>query len=318
MLQQTRVDTVVPYYERFLSRFPTAHDLAAAEPDEVMSLWSGLGYYRRARLLHQGVKEVVAEYGGLVPESAADRRSLPGVGRYTAGAIGSIAFGHEEPVVDGNVSRVLSRLFCIEGALGSAPTERALWAKAGELVQGKRPGALNQAVMELGATVCTARDPDCTDCPVRKRCAARKTGTVDRFPVAKKRKRPREVRAVAVIATHGRPPRLWLHKSETPLFGGLWGVPLTEVQGKPSLTDARALLRSVALRARLRPDPVAAVTHTLTHRHYNVTIFRASGATGEDGPVTKCCTPDSLYKVGVSRLTHKILEHGLSAAHRSL
>src|SRR5262245_37199774 len=136
MLQQTRVETVIPYYTRFLTRFPTPLALAHATVDEVLAYWSGLGYYRRARLLHAGVQEVVATYGGKVPEDPEARRSLPGIGRYTAGAIGSIAFDRAEPIVDGNVARVLSRLFLIETPLGSTEAEHTLWARAGELVQG--------------------------------------------------------------------------------------------------------------------------------------------------------------------------------------
>ena len=147
MLQQTRVETVIPYYERFLERFPTALALAEADEDAVLSQWSGLGYYRRARLLHAGVREVVAEYGGRVPEDADARLALPGVGRYTAGAIGSIAFGREEPVVDGNVTRVLARLFRIGTPVGAAVTSKRLWDEDCCLVRGPRPGDLNQALM---------------------------------------------------------------------------------------------------------------------------------------------------------------------------
>ena len=166
MLQQTRVETVIPYYERFLARFPSARVLAEADEDAVLSHWSGLGYYRRARLLHSGVQEVVARYGGEVPEDADARRRLPGVGRYTAGAIGSIAFDKAEPVVDGNVTRVLARLFRIDTPVGSATTTKRLWREAAELVPEQRPGDFNQALMELGATLCTPKKPLCDACPV--------------------------------------------------------------------------------------------------------------------------------------------------------
>ena len=317
MLQQTRVETVIPYYERFLDRFPTAAELAQAPEDEVLSLWSGLGYYRRARMLHRGVKEIVAEYGGEVPESQEQRRDLPGVGRYTAGAIGSIAFEKEESVVDGNVSRVLARLFCIDTELGRAETEKALWAKADELVKGDRPGELNQAVMELGAMVCTAKSPKCLLCPVRDHCQAHMRDAVHRLPVSRRRKKPRAVKAVAVVATTGRTPadlRLWLTKGQGALFGGLWGIPLTTTDEEPSPALARALLRSAKVRARLVTPAVGSVQHTLTHRRYDVTVFRAISAKGREDAIRRCCDLPALQRIGVSRLTDKILETALKAS----
>ncbi|MBX7196800.1 MAG: A/G-specific adenine glycosylase, partial [Sandaracinaceae bacterium] len=163
MLQQTRVETVLRYYAPFLARFPTPDVLAAASEDDVLARWSGLGYYRRARLLHEGAKAVVARHGGRVPEDADARRALPGVGRYTAGAIGSIAFGRREPIVDGNVARVLSRLDAIEAPLGSGESEAALWAEASAWAEHDAPGVVNQALMELGATLCTPSAPRCGD-----------------------------------------------------------------------------------------------------------------------------------------------------------
>lgn len=230
MLQQTRVDTVIPYYERFLARFPTLHALAEADEDAVLSHWSGLGYYRRARLLHAGVREVVAQYGGAVPEDADARRSLPGVGRYTAGAIGSIAFGREEPVVDGNVTRVLARLMRIKTPVGASVTTERLWEEAARLVLGERPGDLNQALMELGATICTPKQPRCDACPVSDTCRAHVTREVDEIPVPRARKAPKEVKLAAVVATRGRGTerKVWLVKGERALFGGLWGVPMAE------------------------------------------------------------------------------------------
>nr|MDQ3035848.1 A/G-specific adenine glycosylase [Myxococcota bacterium] len=184
MLQQTRVPTALRYYDRFLARFPDAHALAAASEDDVLSMWSGLGYYRRARLLHRGVREVVARYDGRVPEDAEARRALPGIGRYTAGAIGSIAFDREEALVDGNVARVLARLRGIDTPLGRADTESRLWSEAESLVRGPRPGALNQSLMELGATICTPSSPRCEHCPVAASCVARATDRTGELPIA--------------------------------------------------------------------------------------------------------------------------------------
>ncbi|KPK17161.1 MAG: hypothetical protein AMJ62_02830 [Myxococcales bacterium SG8_38] len=307
MLQQTRVETVIPYYERFLKRFPTPATLAAADEDAVLSHWSGLGYYRRARLLHAGVREVVERYGGRVPESAEDRRALPGVGRYTAGAIGSIAFDKPEPVVDGNVTRVLARLFGIDTPVGTAATTQRLWDEAARLVPGERPGALNQALMELGATVCTAQSPRCGACPVAADCVAHRRGVVDALPVARARKAPGAIALVAVVATSGkgRHRSVWLVRSEARLFGGLWGVPMVQRNGCGG--DARAALREAGISARLAPEPAARVEHVLTHRRLRLEVFRATAARAEESDTRRCFTDAALEEVGVSTLTRRLL-----------
>lgn len=335
MCQQTRVDTVVPYFERFMTRFPTPKALAEADQDEVLSLWSGLGYYRRARLLHAGVREVVASYGGKVPEDAQARLSLPGVGRYTAGAIGSIAFGKEEPIVDGNVARVLSRHEGIEAVRGSAASERALWASAAEWVVGERPGDLNQALMELGATVCTPQAPRCTDCPIGDSCAVRDTDP-ERLPVIKKKKAPKPVWCVAVVATCK--GRVWLERGATTLFGGMWSVPMIEVPkpqldllasaatrgvadhaaDKPGLAGtamtelsgrdaAWAALARSKVNARVGAQPRGEVEHVLSHRRLHVQVWRATAAKGDASEDARLVPLDELDELGVSKLTRKIL-----------
>ena len=305
MLQQTRVDTVIPYYDRFLSSFPTTEALAEADEDAVLAHWSGLGYYRRARLLHRGVQEVVTEYGGAVPEDAEARRGLPGVGRYTAGAIGSIAFDKEEPVVDGNVSRVLSRLFRIDTPPGTTKTIKRLWERATQLVAGERPGDLNQAVMELGATVCTPKNPRCEACPLSADCQALARDEVDSLPVKRARKTPKQVELAAVVATRGRggDRRVWLVKGDRPLFGGLWGVPMAE-------GNARAALREAGLEARLQTEPIGQVEHALTHRRLRIDVYLASAARGTVSKNGQLFAPRSLDQIGVSTLTRKILERG--------
>jgi len=303
MLQQTRVDTVIPYYERFMSSFPTAETLAEADEDIVLSHWSGLGYYRRARLLHRGVREVVAEYGGAVPEDAEARRGLPGVGRYTAGAIGSIAFDKEEAIVDGNVSRVLSRLFRIDTPLGVTDMTKRLWDEATHLVLGDRPGDHNQALMELGATVCTPNNPRCHSCPISADCEALRHDEVERLPVKRARKAPKQVTLAAVVAIRGRGAdrKVWLIKGDQPLFGGLWGVPMAE-------GDARAALHQAGLQARLQTEPIGQVDHVLTHRRLRIDVFVASAARGTESKNGQLFTPASLQQVGVSTLTRKILQ----------
>lgn len=303
MLQQTRVDTVIPYYRRFLESFPTARALAEADEDRVLSLWSGLGYYRRARLLHAGVKEVVARYGGEIPEEEEARRSLPGVGRYTAGAIGSIAFEKEEPIVDGNVSRVFARLFRIDTPVGSAATTKRLWEEAERLVPGERPGSFNQALMELGATVCSAKRPSCDTCPVSADCEAFAQDEVDALPVPRPRKSPKQLKLAAVVATRGRGTErsVWLIKGKGALFGGLWGVPMAE-------GDARNALREAGLQARLGAQSVGKVDHALTHRRLQIDVYLASGARGSGQENGRLFHPSALNEVGVSSLTRKILK----------
>jgi A/G-specific adenine glycosylase len=306
MLQQTRVETVIPYYQRFLQSFPTPRALAEADEDAVLSHWSGLGYYRRARLLHAGVREVVARYGGKVPEDADARRGLPGIGRYTAGAIGSIAFGKEEPVVDGNVSRVLARLFRIDTPIGASVTTNRLWREAAQLVPGERPGAFNQALMELGATICTPKQPRCESCPIAKQCEAHAHGEVDALPVKRERKAPKEVQLSAVVATRGRGAdrKVWLVKREQALFGGLWGVPMAEESPHAALIEA-------GLQARLHTEPVGRVEHVLTHRRLRVDVYRASAVQGEESKTRRRFSAGDLDRVGVSTLTKKLLASAL-------
>ncbi|WP_053237077.1 A/G-specific adenine glycosylase [Sandaracinus amylolyticus] len=311
MLQQTRVETVLRYYERFLARFPDAHALASASEDDVLSMWSGLGYYRRARLLHAGVREVVASYGGRVPDDATSRRALPGVGRYTAGAIGSIAFDREEPLVDGNVARVLSRLRGIDTPLGRRDTEARLWDEAEKVVRGPRPGALNQALMELGATVCTPSSPKCLSCPITRSCVALASDRTDVLPVAKARRAPREVAMVAVVA-HDAQGRAMMVRGEKALFGGLWGVPMREGRGAKT---AREALREHAIDARLTREPAGHIEHVLTHRRLDVEVFvarlssaSAGTASASAGTGARAVGADDLASVGVSTLTRRILE----------
>jgi A/G-specific adenine glycosylase len=309
MLQQTRVDTVLGYYGRFLQRFPTPAALAAAGEDQVLAAWSGLGYYRRARLLHQGVREVVARYGGQVPREPEARRALPGVGRYTAGAIGSIAFGLPEPLVDGNVARVLSRVHGIDTPQGRADTERALWAHAGRLVPGPRPGDLNQALMELGATLCTKHAPECARCPLKRHCVAARQGRTAELPAVRARKPPRavELGALLVVSGRGAGTRVWLARGERSLFGGLWNLPSVESHARAELQTALAAL---GLRGRLSAAPVGALQHVLSHRKLEVQLWRVDGARGKSGETLQPFALEALPGVGTSSLTRKLLALG--------
>lgn len=306
MLQQTRVDTVIPFYERFMARFPSPGILAEAPEDDVLSAWSGLGYYRRARLLHKGARYVVEHHQGEVPRDAQARAKLPGVGRYTAGAIGSIAFDLPEPIVDGNVARVVTRLLGIDTPLGQRVTEQQLWEAAEVLADGPRPGHLNQAVMELGALVCTKAQPDCDQCPIAQYCHARAEDRVDELPVPRPRKAPRAISVVAVVASPpSRPDQRWLCRGEGSLFGGLWGCPMVEGTGANA---ARALATEHGLQGgQLSDDPVAEVRHVLSHRDMRVQVYALTGARGPQQGATRAVPLDGLSELGTSTLTRKIL-----------
>lgn len=236
LLQQTRVETVVPFYRRWVERFPTLEALAEADGDEVLAVWSGLGYYRRARHLHAAAR-LVRDRGGGLPSEARELRALPGVGPYTAGAVASIAFGRPEPAVDGNARRVLSRLFDLD-----RPTAGGLEALARALVPDDRPGDFNQALMELGATVCRPRLPECGGCPLGSLCLARERGTVARRPASRRRPdAPRFVVGTAVLAsTEGR--FLLARRPEDGLLAGTWEFPSAIAQ--PRESAARAARRA--------------------------------------------------------------------------
>ncbi len=262
MLQQTQVDRVVRYWTRFLERFPTVAELAAADLTDVLAAWRGLGYYSRARNLHRAAKELVARHGGELPRTGEALRELPGFGRYTAGAVGSIAFGLEVPLVDGNVARVLSRALEVEGPPGDRAREDALWSAAAVLVAGPRPGDFNQALMELGATVCLPSSPLCLLCPLQASCGALAHGRVGELPPARKAaQRKRLELAVAVCRHEG--DVLLARRPEAGLFGGLWEMPTVELG--PSASGDAALERLLGKRAAVGPE-LAVVERTLTHR----------------------------------------------------
>ncbi len=301
MLQQTRVETVLRYWGRFLERFPSFAALAAAPEDEVLSLWSGLGYYRRARQLHAAAKVVATEHGGAMPREREARRRLPGVGPYTCGAVGSIAFGLPEPIVDGNVARVLSRVHAIDAPLGSRDSERALWEHAARWARGPRPGALNQALMELGGAVCTASAPRCEGCPLASDCQALRADRVALLPVPKARRAPKRMRLVAVRArtTEG----VLLTRGEGALFGGLWGLPSAEVEGS-ALAAAREALAGARIEVAAPPRKRGEVEHVLTHRRLTVTLYETDAIGIGDARVFGAA---ALEEVGVSALTRKLL-----------
>ncbi len=299
MLQQTRVETVIPYYRDWLRRFPTVEALAEADESEVLKAWEGLGYYRRARNLHRGARVVRERFQGRLPGDSAALREIPGIGPYTAGAVASIAFGEAAPAVDGNVRRVLSRLFDLP-----APSDTELRQLAGALVDPDRPGDFNQALMELGATVCTPRAPECGACPVASSCLALGRGTVAERPPARKRAPvPREVHAVAVLVS-GPADALRLLVRQRPaegLLAGLWEFPgrlLDQAAGETEERAVRRLLGETLAGATFEgvPDdpggaalaaarPLDEVRHAFSHLHVTYRPYVIHAAGGERRPM---------------------------------
>jgi len=225
MLQQTQVATVLGYYQRFLHRFPTVAALAAAPQDDVLSLWSGLGYYSRARNLHRCAQAVVAEHGGEFPRSSAALATLPGIGRSTAAAIAAFCFGERVAILDGNVKRVLGRVLAFDGDLASSAQERRLWTLATDLLpQGEGIESYTQGLMDIGATVCLARSPNCLLCPVQDDCAARAAGEPERYPIKTRQlKRGRREHVWLWLQWQD---RLWLtQRGQTGVWAGLWSLP---------------------------------------------------------------------------------------------
>ena len=272
MLQQTRVATVHSYYKAFLARFPTLEALADARTEDVLAIWSGLGYYRRARHLHEAARLVVRDHAGRVPRDAASFGSLPGVGRYTTGAVLSLAFDRPLAVLDGNVARVLSRLFAVRAAVRDPRGARRLWAIADALVPARRAGEWNQALMELGATVCLPRAPRCDSCPLATLCRARASHRVDEYPpVIARRVGVAVNRAVAHIERGG---RVLMARREGPLLEGMWEPPGVDlVPRKPARAQLAAGLARLGVRARLAPTG-RSVRHVITHRAITVTVWR--------------------------------------------
>ena len=261
MLQQTTVATVVPYFRRFLDTFPDLDTLAAADPDRVLSLWSGLGYYARGRNLHAAAQRIRDDHGGEFPRTREALEALPGIGRSTAAAILAQAFGLRHPILDGNVKRVLSRLRTVPGWPGSSRTSRALWTLAEELTPHQRVADYTQAIMDLGATCCTRNRPDCSACPWRADCAAHRQGRVTEFPAPRPRpSSPRRRRAITLLLLRDDAGQLLLEqRPPSGIWGGLRGFP--EIAGDDDLeTLSRRLGGTITIEGELPP-----LTHALSH-----------------------------------------------------
>jgi A/G-specific adenine glycosylase len=283
MLQQTRVDTVIPYYERFMDKFPTIEALASAPEDEVLKAWEGLGYYSRARNLQTAVREVSELYGGKVPDNPEEISSLRGVGPYTAGAILSIAYNRPEPAVDGNVMRVLSRMFLIEDDIAKPATRVRMEKVIRQLIPSGAAGDFNQAIMELGALVCTPKSPHCLTCPVMERCEGRLAGKELELPVKTRAKAPRqEYRAVALIEGTGdnRGKILLRKRPSEGLLAGMWELPHVLLAGESLDGSADVLPELLKQEAGLAVRPIEHfrdIDHIFSHIRWWMRVFRCQG-----------------------------------------
>ncbi len=273
MLQQTRVEAVIPYFERWMNRFPSVRVLAAASEQDVLNLWEGLGYYSRARNIHKAARVVVDEFDGHLPRSVEALRKLPGIGRYTAAAIASIAFDLDEPTMDGNIRRVYARLFNVEIPADSTEGEKLLWNLAAENLPKGKAGDYNQALMDLGAMICLPKNPRCESCPLKKHCTAFQLGLQEFRPVLKqKSKIPHHVHAAAVIVGQisNLPSALLSQRPSTGLLANLWEFPNARVTTDPARALTKAIKSEYGLEVRAG-EALGVFDHAYTH--FRVTVY---------------------------------------------
>ena len=312
MLQQTQVATVIPYFERFLKTFPTVEDLANASEEDVLTQWSGLGYYRRARLLHRAAKVVCDDYSGTFPSSSTELEKLPGIGAYTSRAIASIAFDEPVAVLDGNVARVISRWVRLEDTIDGSKGNKALWAMAQEVLDTVDPSSHNQAMMELGALICSPTSPGCNRCPVSTLCQAYQLGDPESFPKKKPKKKAVSIREVAAFAQRHDGTFLMTKRPKEGLLAGLWELPGGPKQ--PRKNAAKSLIE--ALDDRLSLGAVVGssrghVHHVFTHRKLDLEILEVQ-IRGEPTNIRfyqdyRWVHPDDVASIPLSTLTRKVL-----------
>ncbi|MEM6710048.1 MAG: A/G-specific adenine glycosylase [Pseudomonadota bacterium] len=314
MLQQTQVATVIGYFERFMAAFPSVQALADADLDAVLHQWTGLGYYARARNLHAAAQQIVSDHGGELPVGVEALTTLPGIGRSTAGAIASISQGQVAAILDGNVKRVLARVYAIAGEPSKAPTQRTLWSYAERNTPVERTADYTQAIMDLGATLCTRRNPGCDRCPLRERCRAFELGTPDVFPERAKRKaKPvREARLWLVKDSHGR--LLLEQRPARGIWGGLWSPPERPIQEALGALSKEFGLEAARLG---EPTDVGGFRHTFSHYHLDlrVTLVDHDGLAADAVAETQAACwydPASPPAVGLSAATVKVFEKFLT------
>ncbi|MDZ4771885.1 MAG: A/G-specific adenine glycosylase [Planctomycetota bacterium] len=305
MLQQTQVETVIPYFRRFLGLFPTVEALARAPLEDVLAAWSGLGYYRRARTLHTAARAIVESPGGRFPSTHAALLELPGVGPYTAGAVASIAFDEHASLVDGNVARVFARWFAIDSAQESKAFRDETWAIADRLVADvERPGEWNQALMELGATVCTPRDPQCDACPMRTGCRALATGRVAELPRPKVRRATIAVE-LSTFVVHENGTLVVRERASTERMAGLFELPTIETSGSELIA-----VRSTAPLRLAEIDTLGSVSHTITHHRIRTRVVSARVAHGSVEAPFRRVKQAEFVRLPLTGMTKKIVARG--------
>jgi A/G-specific adenine glycosylase len=285
MLQQTRVETVIPYFDRWMKRFPNVSVLASASQQEVLAVWEGLGYYSRARNLHHAAQMVMEEFNGQMPQDVRLLRKLPGVGRYTAAAVASIAFGQDEPTLDGNIRRVLARFFDVAEDARSPAGERKLWNLAAQNLPPSQAGSYNQALMDLGAILCTPRSPDCSSCPLADICRAKALGIQEQRPVlAPKPAIPHYLVTAAVIRREGRV--LIARRPARGLLGGLWEFPGGKQQDEEDLPTClrREICEELGVDIEVGAQ-LGIYRHAYTHFRVTLHAFQCTLMSGEPQPI---------------------------------
>jgi A/G-specific adenine glycosylase len=282
MLQQTRVEAVKPYFARWMERFPTLESLAAAKEEEVTRYWQGLGYYSRARNLLQGVREVSESYGGQVPESKKDIIRLSGIGDYTAGAILSIAYDKKEVAIDGNVLRVFSRLYCVEDDISSPLAKRIIRELVEKEISETNPGEFNQALMDLGATICIPKTPRCELCPLQSCCCGKERGVQGSLPIKKKKTPPRSVCLLSAVIRDG-DSFLLRQRSEKGLLAKMWEFPTVEIEQKEDAIDSfrKGILDETGQEVEME-KLLFQCTHTFSHRQWDISFYYCSVKSGRE------------------------------------
>jgi len=282
MLQQTRVEAVKPYYERWINRYPDAQTLADSSEEEVLRYWQGLGYYARARNLLRGVREVCSSYNGQVPDDKLAIQSIPGIGEYTAGAILSIAYDRAEPAVDGNVLRVFSRLYCISEEISQANVKKRIAELVRQEIPSERPGDFNQALMELGATVCTPRNPCCSDCPVIDFCMAFQKQRQADLPVKRQKTRAKAILLASVIIQQ-QDRYLLLRRPNQGLLAGMWEFPTVEIREESAIESSlNEYLQRVAGVSFAIGEKLFDLTHLFSHRKWDIAFYKGSVSINEE------------------------------------
>jgi A/G-specific adenine glycosylase len=313
MLQQTQVDTVIPYYHRFLKAFPTVFSLARAPLQDVLKAWENLGYYSRARNIHAAARMIVEKFGGQPPDNLEDIKTLPGIGLYTAGAILSIAYGQALPAVDGNVRRILCRLFAIRKPANDIQAQKQLQKLAASLIPAKHPGDFNQALMDLGATICRAKNPDCSRCPVANHCQARLLDLQNALPVTGKTPSTPHRQAAAAVIRNSKGMLLVVQRPASGLLASLWKLPGGFIKADENMENCLRQSVKEELGISIRPGKyVASVNHTYTHFRITLQAYECRLLKGKPESLEcqnwRWASRTDLKKLPLSKVDRMILE----------